>query len=321
MDTVRVGILGCGFWGKNHARVFRDIRAADVVAVCDIQEDRARSVAQNHKIPSVYTDWKQLIRDKDVEAVTVCTPSVTHYEMTAFAIEQKRHVLVEKPMAMNLDEASRIVEMARDKESIVMVGFIERFNPAVQTARNLVVGDEIGRVLLSYSRRIGTWPERIGDVGVVKDTAIHDIDLSLYFFEEMPESAYATGGSIKHRLEDHIQALLSFTNERSSMIEANWLTPRKKREMHITGAEGVIRLDFLTQEVALERNGTERRPTVAKVEPLKAELEHFVECADKSANPIVNQIDGYRAMMISEAILDSVKTKEIVTLSKSIVQK
>lgn len=321
MDTVRVGILGCGFWGKNHARVFRDIKAADVVAVCDIQEERAKSVADNYRIPRVYANWRQLVGDKDVEAVTICTPSVTHYEMTTAAIEQEKPVLVEKPMAMNPDEAIKIVEMARDKESIVMVGFIERFNPAVQLARNLVVGDEIGRVLLSYSRRIGSWPERIGDVGVVKDTAIHDIDLSLYFFEEMPESVYAAGGSIKHRLEDHVQALLSFTNERSSIIEANWLTPRKKREMHITGADGVIRLDFLTQEVAVERNGSERRLSVAKVEPLKAELEHFVECADKSTRPIVNEVDGYRAMMISDAILTSVKTKEIVTLSKSVIQK
>lgn len=313
MREISVAIIGSGFWGRNHARVLKEIPGVSLTHVCDIVADRAKEVALRYNIPNYTTDYKKILPE-DVDAVIISTTSSMHAEIALTAIESGKHVLIEKPIATTVKEAEDIVVEAKRNGCIVMVGFIERFNPAVVLGKELIDRGEIGHITLSFSRRIGSWPERVGDVGVVKDTAIHDIDLSTYIFNELPVSVYARGGSIRHKLEDHVQAVLSCEGGKSAMIEANWLTPRKKREMHITGDEGVISIQFLSKELTIEKADGAKSPIIGQEEPLMAEDRHFVESVRKGTKPLVDEFDGLRSLVVAEAILESMRTGRVVFL-------
>ncbi|MEM4574354.1 MAG: Gfo/Idh/MocA family oxidoreductase, partial [Candidatus Caldarchaeum sp.] len=221
---------------------------------------------------SFFKDLDDMLKTAKPDAVTICTPSTTHASVALKLLEAGCDILMEKPMSTNVEEAAKIIEQADRTDGTVMVGFIERFNPAVQQAHKPISEGEIGDVLLMYSRRIGSWPERIGDTGIVEDTAIHDIDLACWILNKVPERVYAKCGKLRHSHEDHAQLFLSYGERRSALMEANWLTPRKKREMHITGENGVVSVRFIEQEVILEKADQVVIPNLKYVEPLKNEL-------------------------------------------------
>ncbi len=304
-----MSVIGTGFWGRNHSRVFSELPNVKLEAVCDLDEERARDVAQKYGVSTVYSNYKDLLGDNNVDAVTICTPSNTHGELATAALRAGKDVLIEKPMAVEVTEARRILNLARKLDNIVSVGFIERFNPVVQKAKNMIGEGEVGEVLLSYARRIGSWPVRIGDVGVIRDTAIHDIDLATYMFNQWPKAVFARGGKLRrHKFTDYVQATLVFTRNKTALVEANWLTPRKKREMQVTGTNGVMKLDFLAQDVSIEKMEHEITPTMKYEEPLKLELSHFATCVQNRTEPLVTVDDGYRATVIIQAVIDSIRS-------------
>jgi len=315
MDPVGVGVIGTGFWGRNHSRVFSELPNVELEALCDIDEERAKSVAQRYEVPKVYSNHRDLLKDGNVDAVTICTPSNTHGELAIAALRAGKDVLIEKPMATEVSEARRVMILAKKLDNIVSVGFIERFNPVVQKTKNMIEEGQIGEVLLSYARRIGSWPERIGDVGVIRDTAVHDIDLATYLFNQCPQAVFARGGKLRHhKFTDYVQATLVFPRNKTALVEANWLTPRKKRDMQVTGTNGVIKLNFLTQDVSIEKMDYEITPTVKFEEPLRLELSHFATCAQKRTKPLAAVDDGYRATVIAEAIINSIASNRVVKL-------
>jgi UDP-N-acetylglucosamine 3-dehydrogenase len=318
---VRVAVVGAGFWGMNHARVLSDLKDCELVGICDIDIERARKAAEKYGVHDYFKDFNSMLKQAKPEAITICTPSTTHAELTIFSLNQGLDVLVEKPMATSAEEALEIILTQERVGRNVMVGFVERFNPAVRYAFDLLSHDEIGQVILSYSRRIGWWPERIGDVGVVKDTAVHDIDLTMMLFGETPESVSARVGKLKHRHEDHAQIFLTFPTGRSAIIEANWLTPRKKREMQITGERGVISVKFIEQEVVVEKEDHVTIPNVKYSEPLRLEIEHFIQCVKTSTKPFIDAVDGYRAALTADIILDSAAQNKQIKVAEYLEEK
>ncbi|MCS7095286.1 MAG: Gfo/Idh/MocA family oxidoreductase [Thaumarchaeota archaeon] len=310
-EPVRIAVIGAGFWGRNHVRVLSELQGCEVVAICDVDLARAKEVSRRFKVERYLTDYRDLVND-DVDAVTVCTPSTSHARITIDFLLSGKHVLIEKPMASNLGEALDVVDASKSSKGKVMVGHIERFNPAVARALTELEAGAIGDPLLIYGRRIGPWPERIGDVGVVHDTTIHDIDLAYCVFGSPPESIYAVGGSLIHTKEDHVQVTLTFNSGRSAVLESNWLTPRKKREMYVTGTQGVIRLEFLTREVVIEKSGGSYSPMVEQREPLRVELEEFVKSISEGKELTPNQIDGLISVAVADAVLLSLRTKRVV---------
>lgn len=307
-------MIGAGFWGRNHARVLSEIPSVELCAVIDVDVQRAEQVAKRYNIPHVYTDYRQALRSGGVDAVSVCTPTITHAEIALECIRKGLAVLVEKPMASNLKEAIEIYDTVKSCRGRLMVGFIERFNAAVQYMLSALSDGVIGTPLTIAARRIGPWPERIGDVGVVKDVAIHDIDLTHYFFGSTPVHIYATGGALRHSYEDYVQALMYFDEVRSASIEANWLSSKKKRDMRITGTEGVAHIEFLTGEVIVEKPDYSISPTINYVEPLKSELTYFIEQIRASKEPVPGPREGMLSLAVAEAILTSMKRRTTVLL-------
>ncbi|MEM2094159.1 MAG: Gfo/Idh/MocA family oxidoreductase [Candidatus Bathyarchaeia archaeon] len=307
MDKVGFGVIGAGFWGKNHSRVLAELPNTELVAVCDIDSSRAQEVARKYGA-EWYTNLEEFLKRTDVGAVCVCTPTTTHATVSLAALSRGKHLLIEKPIADSVESARKIVNAVRRRDLLVMVGFIERFNPGLQRLKNLIESGALGDIVLVFARRVGRWPERVGDVGVIKDSAIHDLDLMRYLFNEEPLSVYARAGSLGHKFEDYAEIMLKFSGIRSGFVEANWLTPRKIRTLTVTGKEGIAVLDFITQEIVLE-NAYE---TVIKKhewkEPLKAELEHFATSIQEGRQPDVTAYDGLRALEICEAALISAET-------------
>jgi UDP-N-acetylglucosamine 3-dehydrogenase len=313
VNKINVGVIGVGFWGKNHARVFSELGKAELVAVCDVDSKKAESVAEKHGVLS-HTRLENLLQNKDIEAVSVCTPTATHYQIALKAIEYGKHVLVEKPMVSNTKEAEHLLKEAERKDTHLMTGFIERFNPGVQRVKGLIEDGVLGEVILASARRVGRYPRRIGDVGVVKDTAVHDFDIMRFIFEREPHSVYARMGNSRNEFEDYAQVVLSFDGFQTGFVEANWLTPRKIRSLTVTGKEAIATLNYLTQEVTIEDVDKMVKPSNKWEEPLMIELEEFVQSVGEDRDPLVTGEDGLRALEISEAAIRSAHAKRVVKM-------
>ena len=313
MKKLNVGVIGCGSWGRNHIRVYNDLGNASLTAISDINTATAREFGERYSV-DWFTEPEKIFERTDVEAVSICTPTVTHADLALKAIEAGKHVLVEKPMTNTTEEAKELIKAAKKEGVYLTVGFVERFNPAVSEAMNIISKGEIGEVILAHTRRVSRRPLRIGDVGVIKDLAIHDIDIVNQLFKTEAKNVFASAGSIAHDFEDYANIIVCFDDNRSAFIETNWLTPRKVRTLTITGTEGLINVEYITQQIIVENNERLYQPFLNYGEPLLRELDSFVNSILNDEPPEVTGVDGLRALEISEAAIQSAKSGKQVSL-------
>jgi UDP-N-acetylglucosamine 3-dehydrogenase len=305
MKKIGVAVVGTGFWGKNHARVYKELAATELVAICDVNAERAKSVADQFDVKA-YTNSTRMLKNHEIDAVSVCTWSTNLAKEALKALKAGKHVLVEKPMATKTKQAEKLLEIAEKNGLHLTVGFLMRFIPGLQRIREAVENKKIGKLVCVTAKRVSQWPERIGDVGVVKDTAIHDIDVMRYLSNEDPITVYAKAGSMRHtKFEDYAQIMLAYEDGKSAFIESNWLTPYKTRMLTVTGSEAIMRLDYITQELWIEQQKETFQPRYPFQEPLKLELLNFAECILEKKKPLVTGTDGVKALKIAEAALQS----------------
>ncbi|MCS7123986.1 MAG: Gfo/Idh/MocA family oxidoreductase [Candidatus Bathyarchaeota archaeon] len=311
---VGVGVIGAGFWGKNHARVFSELEETELLAVCDINVERAKSVAKQFNVKA-YTKAGEMLKRRDIDAVSICTWSTSLAKEALKALKAGKHVLVEKPMAANSKQAEALIKTAEKEGLVLSVGFLMRFIPGVQYIKRAIEDKRIGELVCATAKRVSQWPERIGDIGVVKDLAIHDIDIAHYLFDADPMAVYAKTGNMKHRLfEDYAHIMLTFEGGKNAFIESNWLTPYKTRVLVVTGSEAIAKLDYITQELTIEDAKETVQPRIPWQEPLKLELQHFTNCVLGREKPLITGIDGLKALKIAEAALKSSKTGKLVKI-------
>ena len=314
MNRLGIAVIGTGFWGRNQTRIFSELENANLTCIYDLNPVTAKSVAEQFHV-EFSSDLDNVLSREDVNAVAVCTPTTTHKEIALKALNAGKHVLVEKPMTNTISEAQELLSLANRRRLRLMPGHIERFNPAVNHLRYLVDEGRLGNVILLLARRVGRWPERIGDVGVVRDTAIHDIDLARFIFNDDIVSVYARIGSLKHTKEDYAEIMLQFTKGRTAFIDANWLAPRKTRTLVVTGSDASVQLDYITQELSVEDSENITKPKITKQEPLRNELNHFVNAILNDHPFTVTGLDGLRAVEICELCLQSGRTEQTVSLA------
>ncbi len=305
MKKLGAAVIGTGFWGRNHARVYSELESTELVAVCDVDRDRAKAVADQFGVKA-YTSSTRMLKNEAIEAVSVCTWSTKLAKEALKALKTGRHVLVEKPMATHTKQAEKLLKTAEENGLHLTVGFLMRFIPGLQHIREAVEKKKIGELVCATAKRVSQWPERIGDVGVVKDTAIHDIDVMRYISGEDPIGVYAKTGSMRHRkFEDYAQIMLTFEDGKSIFIESNWITPYKTRMLTVTGSKAIMRLDYITQELWIEDARENLQPRFPWKEPLKLELQHFADCVLETEKPVITGVDGLKALRIAEAALKS----------------
>jgi len=314
MKKLGVAVIGTGFWGRNQTRVFKELEETELLAICDMNTERAQNVAKQFNVKA-YTNVEKMLKRKDIEAVSVCTWSVSLAKTALKALKAGKHVLVEKPMATNVKQAEKLLNAAKEKELHITVGFLMRFIPGIQHIKDAIEKKTIGDLVCATAKRVSEWPSRIGDVGVVKDMAIHDIDITRYLFGEEPTAVYAKTGCMQHKkFEDYAQIMLTFDSGKSAFIESNWLTPYKTRTLVVTGSKAIMKLDYITQELTIEDAKETIQPRYLWQEPLKLELQHFANCILKKEKPLITGTDGLKALQIAEATLKSSATGKVVKL-------
>jgi UDP-N-acetylglucosamine 3-dehydrogenase len=315
MKKLGVAVIGTGGWGKNHVRVYKELASTELAAVCDVNAERAKALASQFGVKA-YTNNTRMLKNKEIEAVSVCTWSTKLAGEALKALKAGKHVLVEKPMATNTKQAEKLLETAEQNDLHLTVGFLMRFIPGLQHIRGAVENKKIGELVCATAKRVSQWPERIGDVGVVKDTAIHDIDVMQYIFNEDPINVYAKTGSMRHiKFEDYAQIMLTYKDGKSAFIESNWLTPYKTRLLTVTGSGAIMKLDYMTQELWIEDPKENLQPRYIWQEPLKLELQHFADCILEKKKPLITGVDGLKALQVAEAALRSSAKNRAIKLT------
>lgn len=306
VKIIKVGVIGSGFWGRNHIRVLKEINDVDLVFIADIDVSKAEEVSKRFNV-KFFGDYKEALEKCSVDAVTICTPTHTHYEIALDVIKKGIDVLIEKPVTGDLTKILKLSEIAKDENVKVMPGFIERFNPAVNYLKHLIDTGKIGHVITIIAERVSRRPERVKDVGVLYDLGIHDIDVIRYITNQQIKSVYGITGRVQGNYEDYALVLLYLENNITSFINTNWLTPRKIRTLKVTGSEGIITIDYITQEVTIENHEGTFKPYIEYSEPLKLELQHFVNVI-KGEKPLVTLNDAIVALYVIDSALKSAKT-------------
>lgn len=317
MKRVGIGVVGTGFWGENQVRVLRQSKVCNLLGICDSNPKRAREVGEKYYVPS-FSNLGELLKIPGLEAVTVCTPTHTHLDVGSRCLEAGKNVLVEKPMTGELSGAQSLIKTAKKAGSKLAVGFIERFNPGVRLVKKMLEEKAAGDVIIVTGRRVARWPTRVGDSGVVKDTAIHDVDVMRFLLGMEVSTVYAQTGSLRHAFEDYAEIMLRFTGNTTGFIDANWLTPRKVRTLIITGSEATINLDYITQEITVENSEKLTKPYLPYEEPLKLELENFARIVEEDLEPNPSGMDALEAIRVCDAALESGKKRSTVGISRSV---
>jgi UDP-N-acetylglucosamine 3-dehydrogenase len=293
---MKVGVVGVGNMGQNHARIYSGLKDCDLVGVADADVVRVEQVAGAYRTKA-FIDYKDLMRE-GVEAVSIAVPTSMHFKVASFFLNEGVDCLVEKPITPSLEEGKALVEIARKNGRKLMVGHIERFNPAVQKLKSIIDEDLLGKVLIISTRRVGPYSPRVNDVGIIVDLATHDIDVSRYLTGKEPISIYSKHGTIKHSMEDHAIILLDF-GDSAACIEVNWFTPHKVRTAVITGTGGIAYMDYIEQSLTVYNSEWKMEPKVEKEEPLKKELAHFVDCVAHNKEPLVNGEEGLKTLEVA----------------------
>lgn len=299
-------VVGLGQMGQNHARVLSDLAGVVLVGVADPAEAARRAYRAPGGV-GVFADYRRMLEELRPDAVTVSVPTQAHCEVACAALEAGAHVLVEKPIAATCEEADRMSAVARRAGKKLMVGHVERFNPAVAELKRALDAGEIGHILQLHARRLGPLPARVHDVGVVLDLATHDIDVMHYL----------TGGAItrvsaetaRGTPETMLAGLLRFDTGAIGLLDVHWLAPSKVRELAIVGEAGTFVADYLSQEVRLLRAGAPvHHASIEKREPLRVEHEHFAQCIVGDATPHASAEAGRAALAVALRLLDSART-------------
>jgi UDP-N-acetylglucosamine 3-dehydrogenase len=296
LEKINVGVIGVGAMGHNHARVYHRLEEANLVGVSDLNDMLLDKISKKYEVPG-YKNYEDMLKIDELQAVSVCVPTTHHHKVVMKAIEYGKDVLVEKPIAFTLKEAEEMISFAEEKGVKLSTGHVERFNPAVQKAKELIENDVIGDIVSSSAKRVGPFPPQIKDVGVAIDLAIHDLDVMRYLFDEDAKHVYATMGSIleKCEYEDHAEIMTNFETGIVGMLEVNWLTPYKRRELEITGTDGIISLDYIDQTIEVFGKFAQD-VNIQHEEPLKEEIISFLNSIKTATIPEITGEDGLNAL-------------------------
>jgi UDP-N-acetylglucosamine 3-dehydrogenase len=303
---LRLGVLGVGVMGSNHARVLSDMAGVELVAVADPDRERRELVAGALGCAAV-ADIDSLLRC-GLDAVIIAAPTHLHRDLALACIGRGIHVMVEKPIASTVEEGRAIVAAARRAGVTLMVGHVERFNPAVESIKRAIKNQDILSIAIT---RVGPFPPRMSNVGVVIDLGVHDIDLIRWFTEsEIVEIQPQTSSAIAER-EDI--ALLQFRTASGVLahINTNWLTPFKARTIHVATRDKYVIGDLLTLQVTecfgFQPDGSYsmRHLSVGYAEPLRSELVAFVDAVRDGEQPAVSGEEAVASLEIAIRCLDA----------------
>jgi len=321
---LNVGVVGAGSMGMNHLRVLSDFNEKQIrlVGVAEASELVLQRAMSRFHIAG-YTDYRQMVDETHLDLAVVVVPTNLHFEVASYLLDQGINVLIEKPMTSTIEEASTLIRLAHTRGARIAVGHIERFNPAIIELKRRMMKGELGELFHLHARRLGPFPPRIRDVGVILDLATHDVDIMRYLTGSEVEQVYAqTQRRIHTTHEDLLLGVLRFASGAIGMLDVNWLTPTKVRELTITGEKGMFLVNYLTQDIYFYENdytstswdalrsltgvseGNMTRLKVQKIEPLRLEYEDVIRALLTDTPPTVTGEEGLAVLKIIHRLLD-----------------
>ena len=331
--AIRVAQVGLGYWGPNLLRNMFSVPQARVVGVADLDGRRLAEVAQNGRVVRTTTDYQEFLASTDVDAVVICTPATSHARMVHETLLAGKHVLVEKPLAMNAAEGAALVELAERQGLVLMVGHTFLYNSAVRRLRQYVADGELGDVFYIYSQRLNLGRVR-HDVNAMWNFAPHDISIILYLLAQSPIEVSARGFAyLQPDLEDVVFMTLVFAGGISAHVHISWLDPHKVRQMTVVGSRKMAVYDDVSADarIVLFDRGVDRVPTADSPrdfksfaefqlrlrsgdvtipalkfpEPLQLECQHFIDCILQKQLPLTDGRHGLEVVKILEAAQQS----------------
>lgn len=296
---VRIGVIGVGAMGKNHARVYSELPGVELVGISDVDYKKTQSVAEKYHT-QIFTDYKELLSN-ELDAVSVTVPTSLHHGVALEVARAGVNMLIEKPIAHTLQAAEEMIRIAEENKVKLMVGHIERFNPAAVVVKKEIEGSEVCSIEIT---RVGPFPPRIKDVGVILDLGTHDIDLVRYITASEFKNVYCLTSRNSGAYEDAAILLGEMENGVLARITINWLTPFKVREVNIATRERFIKASLIDQKVTeygkyQDNAYLVRELNVPYGEPLKLELEAFIDCLRNDSSPPISGEEGLRALEIA----------------------
>lgn len=331
-QMLNVAVIGVGSMGRNHARVLATLPNVNLAAVADVDPAALYKVARTYRARP-YTDYRSMLDQEDLDMVSLVVPTVLHYPMAKEIIDRGIHVFVEKPFTLNVADGRELIADAEEKGVRLAVGHIERFNPAVVEMKRRLEHGQLGRVYQIHARRVGPFPPRVDDVGVILDLATHELDIMEHITNSPVSNLYAeTERKIHGSHEDLLLGVLKFENGTVGVLDINWLTPTKIRELALLGERGMFLVNYLTQDFYFYENaftngqweamsaimgvseGRRIKYEVKRREPLIVELENMVNCLLYGGRPEVTGEEALRAIFLAESLIESGRSGQVVHL-------
>jgi predicted dehydrogenase len=321
MNKVRVGVVGAGYWGPKLIRNFHDLATADVSMVCDLRPDRLDHIKRIYPETTVTQEFASLLAS-DADAIVVATPVASHYALARAALQAGKHVLVEKPLTGNSSEAQDLIDLAKERQRLLMVGHTFEYNPAVTMLKDIIKSGRLGQIYYINATRVnlGIFQQ---DINVVWDLAPHDVSILLYVLEMDPVSVSARGAAyVQPGIHDVAYLTLQFPNDIIAGVQVSWLDPCKIRRITVVGSQKMIVYDDLEPDEKIKiydkgvdkppysdtfeqfklsyRYGEVTSPRVPADEPLQLECEHFIDCIREGKTPRSNGDVGLKIVRILE---------------------
>jgi predicted dehydrogenase len=324
--TVRVGVIGAGYWGPNIVRNLHEAPDAEPVAVADLSKERLDGVRKRFPAVRVTTDYRELLGDRAIDAICIATPVGTHRALAEEALAAGKHVFVEKPLAGSVSDAEAIVRASERAGKTLMVGHTFVYNPAVVEVKRILEADGIGRVHYIDSQRVNLGLHQF-DINVLWDLGPHDVSITLYWLGEEPEWVQATGACfVQPDIEDVVFLMIGFASGAIAHAHLSWLAPSKLRAMTVIGSKKMVVYDDVqaVEKVKVYDQGVDRlegeelrrsyragdihSPRVAITEALQVEMRHFVECVRDGKKPRSDGEAGLRVVRVLEAGMRSLRS-------------
>ncbi|HBG81387.1 TPA: oxidoreductase [candidate division CPR2 bacterium] len=316
VKKLKTAVVGIGNMGRHHVRNYFEIENSDLIAITDLNEELGKEYADKYKC-RYYKDYNEMIEVEKPDAVSIVVPSKFHHKVGKEILSKGIHCLIEKPIATTIEEAKDLIKTAKSNNAKLKIGHIERFNPGVVKLKELIDKGKLGNITSIIARRVGIYPPQIKDANVIIDLAVHDIDIINYLLGKKPNKVYSNGGrAIIGNREDYAEIFLKYGNI-SGYVQVNWITPVKIRSVAVTGTKGYAELNYVTQKLQLfysqyskvrddfgdfviKFGEPEKEDVkVENQEPLRAEIESFLDSIAKDKEVVTSGEEGLEALTIA----------------------
>jgi UDP-2-acetamido-3-amino-2,3-dideoxy-glucuronate N-acetyltransferase len=332
VKQINIGIIGIGRFGKNYLRTFDELENAKVTWICATKESTLNEALSQVKTGNTIkstTNYKEILEDKEVDAVAITTPGTTHHEIAKAALMADKHVIAEKPLCLNSKDVEELINISKEKNKALMVSHLHVFNPAIMKLKEDIKSGLFGKIDYIQIFHTGNGPVR-ADMGAVWDFFPHSASILLYLLEENPIEVSANGASfIKKDIEDITIMNLKFPERKFATSLGSWLHPLKKMEITVVGENMYASFDdYATEEklryynsrpkviegkIVIEDKGY-TVPEIKDAKPLTQQLKHFLDCIENDTKPLTDGMEALKVIKILESAQESINEKKTIKL-------